>query len=202
MTTDEELIQLHTQWPTLRPRGLGEDKMPSVPFKSAEDRAQVDIARYAVKDLKKLSVAKYPYGSYGLKHEVEKEYRTYLSNGSLIAAALLEGFTIKQPTDERYLPSWNCGFNFTYRPHERIAGSGSEPASVRVLDLAGLPPRRRKRDQQKRSRPAGLCKYMWKRDYDYDHFWDGDCASCRHQDKGHKSKRPRRCPDYELVTFF
>jgi hypothetical protein len=48
--------------------------------------------------------------SYGLKHSVERDVNRYISNGSCIAAFILEGYRVKQP--EGWGP--NCVFNVKF----------------------------------------------------------------------------------------
>jgi len=58
---------------------------------------QVNICRkwirYYARPSKKYNTAAF---SYGLKHQVEKAYNTYVSNGAFIQAAFLEGYRVKK----------------------------------------------------------------------------------------------------------
>ena len=46
--------------------------------------------------LRQFPQTKTTLGSYGLKHDAEREMGMYLANGSLIAAAIAEGFPVKR----------------------------------------------------------------------------------------------------------
>lgn len=57
-------------------------------------------------------------GSYGLKHDAEKWSGGYVSNGAFIAAAILEGYTVR-----RFPNSPNCSFNIRVRARVAVTNS-------------------------------------------------------------------------------
>jgi hypothetical protein len=61
---------------------------------SEPDLEQVNKCREYIKQFLKYN--RRGHSSYGLKHSVEAYYKTYISNGSFIMAALLEGCNIER----------------------------------------------------------------------------------------------------------
>lgn len=90
MSIPDEVQAVLAQHPDLTPTGLGTDgRPPSADFfrqvaAGVKWLSRTDTARRVVEKR----------GSYALKHIIERDVGTYISNGAAIAAAAISGFEI------------------------------------------------------------------------------------------------------------
>lgn len=87
------------------------------------DRKQIDLCREWIKQFcipRKTRNSR--YGSYGLKHLVERYYGEYISNGAFIAAAEESGYEV--------LPDGNNSLNAGFRFWINIAGINTKRTKI------------------------------------------------------------------------
>lgn len=95
--------------------GFGKQKTPDEIAKERKElesaTEQISAARSWVKsNCEERKTTNKNFGSYWIKHRIEHATNLYISNGSCIAAFILEGYKVNRPT------GWgpNCAFNMKF----------------------------------------------------------------------------------------
>ena len=97
----QRLPAILKQHPLLTHFGFGEWKRPFIATEKGRSDllaaiAEIDHARAWLQTQQPRMTLNPRRSSYGLKHIAERAAGTYIGNGSFIAAALLEGWTVKR----------------------------------------------------------------------------------------------------------
>ena len=97
MILTDNLCEVLKLYPDLRPFGFGGykgDVEPISTWYEAEAHDQIDSAATWLNECTRTRYASRKQNSYGYKHEAERWQNTYISNGALIAAAVILGFKV------------------------------------------------------------------------------------------------------------
>lgn len=99
--TEQRLPAILSQEPLLTYFGFGEFDQPFAATQKGRNNllvaiAEIDRARAWLRTQQPRLTLNARRSSYGLKHIAERAAGNYISNGAFIAAALLEGWTVKR----------------------------------------------------------------------------------------------------------